>query len=281
MNDIKSENQGSVSETLANIIENLACRIAELKGGIASTNDLIPYLPLSWGMIDSTLRSMVDEKAVTCEKKAGFTVYKFTAIKGKNSVSGKVALNSCVGCDKDLKDRSNEMICEECREMITKELKKLAKQTAWPAEAVYEHEIIYLASKLGTPISPAILAGHSRYTLRNMRLKLQVLQQKGALQLQEDIQKEAENVLFPDVDYPRNMYKRNLHVICSFPASLQEEVEMRLVKIVYTLAILGIIVFAGAILLGLPFPVMITSFAILAPITALYIWRHKKLPADL
>jgi len=270
-----------ISENLANIIENLACRLAEMKGGIVTPNDLFPYLPLSWSLINSILTDMVDKKSVTTEIKAGFKIYKFTAIDKNKTVPGQIVLNSCVGCDKDLKKHGTDLICEECRKMIDRELTILAKKTAWPAEAVYEHEIIYLASKLKSPLFPAILAGHSRYTLRNMRLKLQVLQEKGALKLDDDITTNKEKALFPEVDYPREMYKRNLKVICSFPASLQEEAEMRIVKIVYTLAILGLAVFAGAILLGLPFPIMITCFAIFAPITAIHIWRHKKLPADL
>ena len=281
MNDQTSENLNTTSDTIANIIENLACRIAELKSGIVSANDLIPYLPLSWSIIDNTLKNMIDGISVISDTKAGFPVYKFISIEKRGLVNGKVTLNSCVGCDKDLKHKGHDLICEECRKTINNELEKLAKQIAWPAEAVYEHEIIYLASKLGTPISPAILAGHSRYTLRNMRRKLQHLQEKGALHIQDNLHTGAESIIFPEVDYPRNMYKRNISVICSFPASLQEEVEMRIVKIIYTLAILGIFVFTSAILLGLPFPIMITSFAILAPITAIYIWKHKTLPADI
>jgi hypothetical protein len=274
-------NQPVISDNLANIVENLACRLAEIKGGIVTPNDLFPYLPLSWSMINSILSNMVDKKSITTEIKAGFKIYKFTAIPDKKTVPGQIVLNSCVGCDKDLKKHGRDLICPDCQELINRELTALAKKNAWPAEAVYEHEIIYLASKLKSPIFSAILAGHSRYTLRNMKFKLQALQAKGTLKLDEDTNTGKEKVLFPEVNYPREMYKRNIGVICSFPASLQEEVEMRIVKIVYTLAILGLAVFAGAILLKLPFPVMITSFAVLAPVTAVYIWRHKQLPADL
>ena len=53
------------AEALTNVIENLACRIAQRNGGTLSPVHLLPYLPVSLGLVKECLEAMSDDVAVS------------------------------------------------------------------------------------------------------------------------------------------------------------------------------------------------------------------------
>lgn len=268
-----------LSDSAENTIENLASRIAERQGGQITPNHLIPYLPISLEIIKTVLDNMVDHSAVFSERMENQLVYEFTNYKGTEVKPGLLTVDSCLSCDADITENSNQVLCSSCLETFNKELNKLADQTGWPAHAVYEHEILYVASNHSNPVHPETLAGRSRYAFRRMHKKLRRLCLDGYVR--EELDQEAGVIMyyFPSILYPRDLYKRNMETIESYPASAMEEVQMKVIEILFFLGflILGLLVLA---FLHVPFPLLILIFLVAAPIISIFIWRKRKQVAE-
>jgi hypothetical protein len=278
---MSDESKNTLSDTTANVVENLACRIAERHRGRITAHHLIPYLPMSLGLIDECLTGMVDEASVTVEISGGVTEYLFAAYLENPLVPGILNVDGCLACDADISNRPASVLCGHCSKTIQKELNALAEQTGWPAQAVYEHEILYLAARTKGPAYAAELAGHSRLTLRNLRKKLERLCLDGYVRQELDAHKGVPAYHFPEMEYPRELYRANMQLIRSYPASVMEDVELKVTRIFFALGLLILVLFLAAFLLHLPFPLVVLLFLISAPITALCIWRRKTLPADM
>jgi hypothetical protein len=268
-----------LSDSGANMIENLACRIAERTGGKISPSHLIPYLPVSLEIIKSCLDGMVDRIAVLSDRIDNLFVYTFSNCNDSEGQSCTLHVDSCLSCDADISPTLNVVFCTSCSEAFTSELNNLAERTAWPARAVYEHEILYITSNLGNPVHLENLAGHSRYTLRQMRKKTQRLCLEGYAREELDTEAGVLTYHFPSINYPRDFYKKNMERIESYPASVMEEVQMKVVQILFSLGILVL----GLFVLGflhVPFPFLALLFFVAGPAISFFVWRRRKKAAE-
>lgn len=264
---------GILSEEAANVVENLACRVAEKCAGTVTPGQLAPYLPMSLGLIRSCLDDMVDGTSVVSEVRDNIIHYEFAAYRGLPAQDGMLDAPYCLGCEKDLAD-SGDVLCGSCSEALLKELGVLAEKMGWPAQAVYEHEILYHAESHDGPVHAEALASSSRYTLGRMRKKLDILTVENFARQELDRDAGLMTYRFPPLEYPRDLYRRNMNVILSHPASMTEETQIKMVRILFSL---GFIVLAMFILafFGIPFPFLTALFCIAGPITAFVIWRHR------
>jgi len=275
-----NENTGVLlSETAANLVENIAYRVAGLHGGKITVNHLAPYLPMSLDLIRSCLDNMLDGHSVRSDKSDGFPIYEFAACPDNGSEKGVLAVDACVSCSSDFGKTEIHPLCRDCLQAIETELNRLAESTGWPAKAVYEHEILYLAAKRSGPHHASELAGHSRYTLKRMQQKLKAMTLERFLR--QEIDEVAATLVyhFPDITYPKEMYNRNIAGIRRYPASVMEDVQIKATRIILVLAslLLGVFILA---LLRVPLPVLIVGFLVVAPIVAIKMWLKKDQPPE-
>ncbi len=270
----------TLSEAASNIVENLACRVAEHTGGTITPNHLMPYLPMSLELIVSCLDAMVDGSSVFKETRDNILYYEIAAYRDGENRGSLVNVTSCVSCNGELSTGEPGVLCPRCFKTLHLELNRLAERIGWPAQAVYEHEILYLAARhKGEPVAAEALAGRSRYTLKRMRHKLDVLSLKNATRQAVDQATGEVKYLFPAIDYPDNCFRRNMKIITSYPASVMEEVQLKIVRILFSLGLLLI----GLLVLGflhIPFPLLVMIFIIAAPIISLIIWTSRKRPDE-
>jgi hypothetical protein len=270
-----------LSEYTSNVIENVACRAAQNTGGSITPHHVLPYLPISLGIVEACLAQMVDGKAITSSVVDGFTTYSFAAYRKETpgNTADRLSFETCVACDADFSSASEKAICDACSSHMRTELNTLAAQTAWPMQAVYEHEILYNAAKAANPLHPAQLAASSRFTLRSMRRKLDHLMQNRFARKEQVTDGDVATYAFPAVPYPRDHYRANMDIILSYPASITEEVQAKFARILITLGCMLLLMF-GLAFYGIPFPTLVILFLAAAPVTAISIWRHKRAPEN-
>ena len=63
-------------------------------------------------------------------------------------------------------------------------------------------------------------------------------------------------------------------MIRAYPAAVTEDMEQRIVRILFVLGCIFIAMLALAFW-GIPFPLLVPAFLMVAPITAFIIWQHK------
>lgn len=267
----------SLSEESVNIIENLAYQTAEYCNGRITPHHLLPFMPVSLDIINDCLEEMVDGNAVIADKEGGIFVYEFPACR-RDSVE-----ESPKGFTRLTKDQVTALT-RQVREApgyaaFLKECSKLAEMTGWPARAVYEHEFCHLASTLDGAIHAENLAGRSRYTLRQTRKKLAQMCLDGYLLEKLDQSNGAITYYFPEITYPRSLYDENRKVIQTYPSSVMEEVEVKVIRVLFALTGLLIALFILAFL-HMPFPLLILMFLVLAPLLTILIWRHREKPEE-
>jgi hypothetical protein len=268
-----------LSEAASNVIENLACRVAERRAGRIAPHHLLPYLPVSLGIVKSCLDDMADGTAVSSEVRDNIVEYEFAAYRDKPDQGGALQVATCIACDKDPPGPGDGVLCTACTNVLKKELNRLAERTGWPAQAVYEHEILFHAAEHDDPVHAETLAGKSRYTLRNMRRKLDKLTLGHFGRQELDQEAGVTKYSFPPLEYPRALYRRNMRIIRSYPASVMEEVQIKITRILLVLGLI-LLVMLGMAFWGIPFPMLVLLFLIVAPIVAIVIWRHKTEPLE-
>lgn len=262
-----------MEEYLCNVMENTACRVAQLRGGRLAPHHVMPYLPVSLEMLCDCLDGMVDGAAVSSGSRNGVAEYAFSAYTDQPVGNGVLAVSNCVGCSAEL-DSDGEILCRTCADAFRGELSVLAEKTGWPAQAVYEHEILYLAARKNSPMAAEMLAGASRYTLRSMKKKLASMEAGRFLSTAQGTKPGTTMYTFPSLAYPQNLFRKNQAVIRSYPASVMEDMEQRIVRILFVLGSLFIAMIALAFW-GIPFPLLVPAFLVAAPVAAFVIWRHK------
>lgn len=260
-----------VNDRVVNVIENTACRVAHAQAGRLAPHHLMPYLPISLEMVCDVLSRMADGEAVRAESNNGMREYVFSAYSG-NATGGHILSSAtCAGCSDDLSS-PKEVLCSSCASEFQQELGVLAEKNGWPALAVYEHEILYLAARENRPVAAETLAGASRYTLRSMKRKLATM---SASQFVDSVGSGGSaRYQFPRLAYSQNDFRANLKIIRTYPASVVEDVEQRIVHISFALGSIFLVMLALAFW-GFPFPMLVPLFLVIAPVTAFLIWRHK------
>jgi len=255
-------------------VENIACRIAERCSGRITPNHIIPYLPVSLGLVRDCLDEMVDGTSVQVETKDNIRQYEFAAYREKPEEKSLLIVPVCVACDKDPVMDMGNLLCSSCMMILRQELNDLAEKTGWPAQAVYEHDILYHASGKSGSVHAEDIAGSSRYTLRSVRKKLNRLTLDHFARQELDSDAGVMKYSFPQIEYPRYQYKKNMETIRSYPASIMEEVQVKVVKILFSLGLMLLCMLLLAFW-GMPFPMLVLLFIATGPIMAFKIWRHK------
>lgn len=263
----------SQNECVTNVIENTACHVARLQSGRLAPHHLMPYLPVSLNMLCARLDEMVDGAAVLSETHEGIREYIFTAYTDQPPARTILGATGCMGCSMETIS-SSDVLCVSCAKEFQKELSVLAEKSGWPAQAVYEHEILYLASQEKGAIAAETLAGASRYTLRSMKKKLAAMMSGRFVNEEPGDRAGTKRYEFPALNYPKNRYRSNQRLIRSYPASMMEDVEQRLVRILFVLGMI-FLTMIGLAFWGIPFVLLMPAFVVVAPITAVLIWRHK------
>ena len=241
---------------------------------------------MSLALIKRALEAMVDGSSVLSEERDGATEFVFTAYQDKPEHDSddtrrntRLSFESCVSCDRELVEGRDDSLCTSCGGGMASELTELAETTGWPAQAVYEHELLYLAAGHDGPVRAEDLAGRSRYTLRNTRRKLDRLSLDGFVRQELDSDAGIVTYRFPDIDYSKDRYRRNMAVIRSHPASVTEEVELKVVRIAIALGLMVLAAFVLAIF-RVPFPILVGTLLVAAPVTSILIWRHRSRPEE-
>lgn len=276
---MSAEHNNKLSEDSVNIIENLACRIAELIGGRITPAHLLPFLPVSLDMINEGLNDMVDGSAVIEDREGSLIVYEFPACRNLNVDEAERK----EGLPLLRRDRITSLL-EHAHlafsfSAFQNDISRMAEITGWPARAVYEHEFFYLASQIEGPVHAETLASRSRYTLKRTRKKLAVLCMKGYITEGLDEENGAVTYRFPGILYPKSIYQEHMNIIKKFPASVMEEVEIKIVRILLALSVLLVILFIMA-LLHFPFHFLMFIFIVSAPVISLIIWSKKNRPEE-
>ena len=257
-----------------NVIENVACHVAEKRAGRIAPSHLLPYLPISLEMVCEALNAMADGVAVQVETDHDLREYVFTAYTDRTPERPSLLSSNCVACNAEF-DGTEGLLCTSCNTDFRKELTILSEKTGWPAQAVYEHEILYLAAQQTGPIHAEMLAGSSRYTLRRMRKKLELMAASHFLRKEPNDSPGVVTYIFPELTYPRSAYRENRDCIRSYPASLMEDLELKVVRIFFVLGLLFVAMLILAFL-HFPFPLLLVCFAVIAPVITVWIWRRKE-----
>ena len=258
-------------EVISNAVENIAFRLAEQRGGTITPAELLPYLPVSLELIAEILNDVVAEStAISVETKNGILHYTFTSAQSSQPTDSSLRVTHCVCCDEDVRIGVDDILCGDCAATVERALKTESETNGWPASAVYQHEVCYLAARIPSPVSAEKLASRSRFTVRRMRRKLELLAQGSFVRKEAG----AEQYSFPPAPYPRERYLKNIKTIRSLPASITEDIEVRVVHILIALGIL-FLVLLGFAFWGFPFPLLLTSFFFTAPILAVVIWKRR------
>ena len=230
------------------VTENLAEQLSAAQGGIVHPAQLLPYLPLSLELIEHTLDELATSDRVEKQKQNGLVVYIFK--ESLNKAPHHFDPRRCVYSDESLDDNAFTAIAPGVRKKIEAELANLAANHTWPAQAVWEHELIYLAENLPNPVSTSSIAGHSRLPFKRAEVHLNELKRRGALQFDSELNTWE----LPPLRYPRTVYSRNDSYIRQFPGAIKEEDEVRLIKgLSFALAIL-LLSLMLAVVARLPFP---------------------------
>lgn len=206
------------------VTENLAEQLSAAQGGIVHPAQLLPYLPLSLNLIEQTLDALVESDRVEKQAQNGLTAYIFK--ESLNKPQQKFAPRSCVYSAEPLDDYEYAVITREVRQKIEAELSLVAANHIWPAEAVWEHELIYLAQNLNAPTSTSEIAGRSRLPFKKVELRLNELKTRNILHYNSELDAWEE----PPMRYPKPAYTRNDNFIRQFPGAMKEELEVRLIK---------------------------------------------------
>ncbi len=264
-----------LSDGALNIIENISRRVAEKNSGRITPSHVLPYLPLSIGIVQDALNQMVDGTTVTKMPGSDYAEYEFTAFKDRKKESDMLNAEHCIGCDTAMHRESKAVICNQCSDLLHSEMNNLAETTGWPAYAAYEHDFLYHATAKGSCVQADALAGTSPYTLRSTRKKLEKMAINHSVKQELDREQGVVRYHFPEVEYPRDYYDSNMDVIMSYPASVMEEIEIKITKIMISLGFLFLAMVCLAFY-GIPFPFLLLLLAIIGPAMSVVIWRRRK-----
>ncbi len=254
------------------VTENLAEQIAATQAGRVHPVQLIPFLPMSLELIEKTLDGMLISDRIEKDRVDGLVCYTFLEYLDRPVTTFKPRTG--VYSDDPLEAAKFSAVSAEVQQRIEGELGALAAADPWPADAIWEHELIFLIQNLPAPVQLSSIAGHSRLPFKKVEEKLKVLQKIGAVQFSL----ETMTYNLPPLEYPKAAYRRHEEFIRRFPGARKEEDEVRLVK-----GLLGAFVILGicgllAITAKIPFPLLFVGGLIAAGINFLRIFKAGPKP---
>lgn len=254
------------------VAENLAEQLSASQGGIMHAAQLVPYLPVSLRLIETTLEELSASARVTKQIKDGITAYLFK--ESIDQAPHKFAPTHCIYSNEALDGHEFTVIAPEIRKKIEAELAELAAADVWPADAVWEHELIYLANNLTAPVTASKIAGHSRLSFKKVEQRLAELRERGIIQCD----RKQNSWELPPMRYPRLPYKRHDQFIRQFPGALQEETELRLLKALGLSLLILLLCFALAVTARVPFPFVLFGGLGIATIVFIKTFRAPPKP---
>ena len=254
------------------VTENLAEQLSASQGGIVHAAQLVPYLPVSLKLIEATLEELSDSVKVTKQIDDGLTAYLFK--ESIDQAPHKFAPTHCIYSNETLDGHEFSVIAPEIRKQVEAELAELATSDIWPADAVWEHELIYLANNLTAPVTASKIAGHSRLSFKKVEQRLAELKARGIIQCD----RKQNSWELPPMRYPRPPYKRHDQFIRQFPGALQEETEVRLLKALMLSLLILLLCFALAVTARVPFPFVLFGGLGIAAIVFIKTFRAPPKP---
>lgn len=253
-------------------IENLASRLAAAYLGRVAPADLLPHLPISLAMAVRHLEEMTDGSVVVQTEVDGLRYFEFPEFLDAEPVA--LDREDCLVCHEKASADSAAQLCSNCGDIFSEELYELAESTAWPADAVGDHEIVFITAAARGPISVASVCGRSRLTLKQLKERLKALA-RG--KFARPIVDEMHGVLtyeFPKVPYRKAAFEKNDRFIRAHPSSLKEEVEIKLIRSLTAIAA----VLASCIVLGffrVPYPILLAGGFVAALLICLRVFSKK------
>lgn len=254
------------------VVENLAEQISAAQSGIVHPTQLLPFLPLSLGLIEATLDALCASDRLDKAICNGYTTYLFT--ESLDRPPHKLILTHCVYSNEPLNSLALTAVSASVRVTIESELKNLALADAWPAAAVQEHELIYLINNLPEPVHISKVVTHSRLPSKNLNIQLQRLKQQHAIASGQ----QAFDLQLPPLNYPTVAYQRNATFIRSFPVAIKEELEVRLIKALSSALFVLLCCALLAATARIPFPILFISGISLSAVIALRIFKAVPQP---
>lgn len=254
------------------VTENLAEQIAASQSGLVHPSQLLPYLPLSLEQIEQTLDGMIVAERIHKDRADGLVAYTFVEFMDRPARAFRPERG--VYSDDPLDQSDFSAITPDTRRAIEGELGALAASDRWPADAVWQHELIYLIRNLPAPVQLSAIAGHSRLPFRKVEEKLKILQKLGAVRFDLN----SLTYSLPPMEYPKSAYRRHDAFIRRFPGARKEEDEIRLIKGLFRAFIVLAICGAVAVTAKLPFPLVFGGGVIVAAIAFVRALRAQPKP---
>ena len=238
-------------------VENLAEQLAATQGGRLHACQLLPYLPLSLALVEDALSALSQSQAIEKIKSSEGSFYTFLDLLDAKPTSFRV--DRCVYSRETLQDSEYGVITNTVREQIYAELHQLSRSQNWAAEAINEHELLYLINHLPSPVRRSQVAGHSRLPFKQAEQHLRTMLEQQTLQIDPN----TGELSSPPLRYPQHAYQKNAAFIRQFPAALKEERELNLIRLLKSI----LFVFLGCICLAVtarvhPIVIILLGFAI-------------------
>ncbi len=254
------------------VTENLAEQIAATQAGRVHPVQLLPYLPMSLELIESTLDEMLISDRIEKDHIDGLVCYTFLEYLDRPVT--RFRPQHGVYSDDPLEKQSFAAVSEDVRYKLEGELGALAARDPWPSDANWQHELIYLIQNLPDPTVLSALSGHSRSPFRKVDERVKFLQKMGAIQFSLDTM----SFSIPPLEYPKAAYRRQDAFIRQFPGARKEEDEVRLVK-----ALVGVCVILGvcalvAVTAKIPFILLLIVGSVASVINFLRIMKAAPKP---
>lgn len=229
---------------------------------------------MSLGLIEQTLSALAESDRVERQTVNGLNAYLFK--ESENKPPHKFQPLACVYSNEPLDELQFNAITPEVRQQIEAELALMADKDSWPAEAIREHELIFLIHNLNTPVSTSSIAGHSQLPFKKVEQHLNDLRQRGCLHFNAELN--AWDAL--PLNYPAAAYTRNRDFIRQFPGAVKEELEVRLIKSLSVALLVLLAAFVLAISAKFPFPIVLGAGLIASGLVFLKVFKSppKTLP---
>lgn len=251
------------------VTENLAEQLSAAQGGIVHPAQLLPYLPLSLRQIEQTLNALAESDRVERQIRNGLLTYCFH--ESTHKAPQTFLPRTCVYSNETLDAHQFTAITPTVRQQLEAELALSADKDNWPAEAVREHELIYLLHNLPAPVSTSAIAGHSQLPFKKVEIHLNELRQRQLLHYNTELNTWDAQPL----RYPQAAYLRNNEFIRQFPGAVKEELEIRLIKALSRALLVLLGAFILAITAKFPFPLVLGAAGLIATFVFLKVFKTK------
>tara|TARA_B110000438_G_scaffold286670_1_gene318131 strand:+ start:1836 stop:2612 length:777 start_codon:yes stop_codon:yes gene_type:complete len=254
------------------VVENLAERLAASQSGVVHPVQLLPYVPVSLWMVEQVLDKLATSDFVEKDRVGDFVSYHFPQFVDRPQTAFKP--ERCVFSNAPLPEDSAQVLSEDVIREVENELRTLAESDPWPANANWQHELVYLMQNLSGSVRISDLAGHSRMAFRQVEEKVKQLAKLGAVSLDPN----TGTVELPPLAYPQSQYERQAAFIRLFPGALKEEYEVRLVRaLLYVIGIM-VLCFLAAFFVRVPFFILLIFGVVTSGVTFLRILRAAPQP---